>query len=617
LSDVDTAGQAWNTPASAYWSTRPAQFAVNRKPRSVYVTMPDDIRIAVDAYLPEALNGGPARPARIPTIVIFTCYTKRFTLKPDAKPGTEDSPRLARYRDAFVPRGYAVVTVDVRGTGASYGSRDGFRSPREREDSKFIADWIVSQDWSDGAIGAVGISYGGAASDFIASTGHPAVKAIAPLFAVWDTYSDHYYPGGTLITSLVENYGQLISGLDAVEKEKLTKFVYHMQDEFVGPHPVDEDTDGSMAEAAVHEHAGNFLMPNFMREFRYRDSALPYDPNYTTLSFSPYGFAAGISPDVAIYTVSGWYDGAGYANGAIARMLTLPNPKKYMMLGPWDHAVSHNASPFRARKESEFPLMAEVLRFFDQYLMKKETGIESEDPIHYYCIRQNEWRASKFWPPVEQTMTLHLSEGGKLTDEPGANAVSKYLVDFALGTGAKTRYESIAAIFPSDLYSDWKGRTDPMLNFESAPLPGAMELTGHVVLSLDFAASKPDAVIHAYLSEIEPDGTIRYVTEGVLRALHRTESAQPENYKASWPYRSFARADARPLNPGEYETIRFALLPISWQLKSGSRLRLSIAGADHDHFEHIPAGHAPTFSIRHGAKATSTLTLPVRPVGKV
>ena len=87
----------------------------------------------------------------------------------------------------FVPRGYALVVVDVRGTGACFGTRDSFRSPRERADYKAIADWIVAQPWSDGRIGATGISYLGAACDFLASTGHPAVKAIAPLFAVWDT----------------------------------------------------------------------------------------------------------------------------------------------------------------------------------------------------------------------------------------------------------------------------------------------------------------------------------------------------------------------------------------------------------------------------------------------
>ena len=102
----------------------------------------------------------------------------------------------------FVPRGYAVVVVDIRGSGASFGSRDSFRSPREREDAyEYPLDWIVAQPWSNGSLGATGVSYLGAASDFLASTGHPAVKAIAPLFAVWDTYLlNNDYPGGVLLT---------------------------------------------------------------------------------------------------------------------------------------------------------------------------------------------------------------------------------------------------------------------------------------------------------------------------------------------------------------------------------------------------------------------------------
>jgi X-Pro dipeptidyl-peptidase (S15 family) len=43
------------------------------------------------------------------------------------------------------------------------------------------------------------ISYSGAACDFLASSGHPAVRAIAPLSAVWDTYTHHYSPGGLLL----------------------------------------------------------------------------------------------------------------------------------------------------------------------------------------------------------------------------------------------------------------------------------------------------------------------------------------------------------------------------------------------------------------------------------
>src|SRR5207237_1379175 len=82
--------------------------------------------------------------------------------------------------------------------------------PAEREDYREIADWIVAQPWSDGTIGATGISYVGAACDFLASTGHTAVKAVAPLFAVWDTWGDHYYPGGLLQNQLAKTYDELM-----------------------------------------------------------------------------------------------------------------------------------------------------------------------------------------------------------------------------------------------------------------------------------------------------------------------------------------------------------------------------------------------------------------------
>src|SRR5688572_25444392 len=153
--------------------------------------MRDGVRIALDVYLPQ----GPTAPKAFPTIVIATPYYRRFRTE---GPVAEYSPMAFRYRDAFVPRGYAMVVVDVRGTGASFGARDSFRSPNEREDFREIADWIVAQPWSDGRVGATGISYPGAASLFLAGTGHPAVKAVAPLFVINDIYADQPYPGGLL-----------------------------------------------------------------------------------------------------------------------------------------------------------------------------------------------------------------------------------------------------------------------------------------------------------------------------------------------------------------------------------------------------------------------------------
>ena len=152
------------------------------------------VALAIDVYVPRA-KASSERQA-YPTIVVFTPYYRRFRMRPGG--AGEVSPGAGKLRDLFVPRGYALVVVDVRGTGASFGTRDSFRSPKEREDSREVVDWIVAQPWSDGLVGSTGVSYLGAAADFLASTGHTAVKAIAPLFSVWDTYADNYFPGGLL-----------------------------------------------------------------------------------------------------------------------------------------------------------------------------------------------------------------------------------------------------------------------------------------------------------------------------------------------------------------------------------------------------------------------------------
>ena len=316
--------------------------------------MRDGVRLAVDVYLPSD-SEGQAPAAKLPAIIIFTPYYRRFALHPEAPPSSEPSISAGRYRDFFVPCGYALVVVDVRGTGASFGVREGFRSPKERDDYREIVDWIVEQHWSSGAVCATGVSYVGAAADFLASTGHPAVKAVAPLFAVWDTYSDHYYPGGMLLNRLAETYDQLMIALDHGRGELLGQFAYSKDPHLRGPAPVDDDADGALLKAALTEHLANFHMPDFIREFAFREEALAYDPGYSSASFSPYAYCAGVPADVAVYSVSGWMDGAGYTNGAIARFLTLPNPKRHLLIGPWDHGARANVSPFRTGRDNEFP----------------------------------------------------------------------------------------------------------------------------------------------------------------------------------------------------------------------------------------------------------------------
>ena len=303
MSDLPRNDGGWRVLPQDYLARRPPTYSSLRRPTSFYVAMRDGVRLAVDVYLPSDSDGS-ALAERLPATVIFTPYYRRFALRSYAPPSSEPSISAGRYRDFFVPRGYALVVVDVRGTGASFGVREGFRSPKERDDYREIVDWIVAQRWSSGAVCATGISYVGAAADFLASTGHPAVKAIAPLFSVWDTYSDHYYPGGMLLNHLAETYDELMVALDHGRGELLGQFAYYKDPHLSGPAPVDEDGDRVLLNAAITEHLGNFHMPDFIHEFAFKEEGLHYDPGFSSASFSPYAYCHGVRPDVAVYSVS-------------------------------------------------------------------------------------------------------------------------------------------------------------------------------------------------------------------------------------------------------------------------------------------------------------------------
>ena len=605
MGDSDAGSDAWIVSPSAYEAAREVPFTLPDRPVSQYLTMRDGCRLAIDVWLPQGASGP------VPAVLVLTPYYRRFALAPGAA-GVDAIPNAGKFIRHLVPRGYALVVVDVRGTGASFGTRDAFRSPREREDSAEVADWVAAQSWCDGRLGATGISYPGAAADFLASTGHPAVRAIAPLFAVWDTYADNYYPGGILLKELARSYDGLMLAMDHDKRDLLRAYSYYADPALAGPAPVDDDPDGSLVLRAVREHLANFRQPDFMNEFRFREEGLPYDPAFSSASFSPYSVRRGIRRDVAVLAASGWCDGAGYANGAISRFLTLSDNPVHLLLGPWDHGARCNTSPWRNRQVPEFALLGELLRFFDHYLRQSPTGLELEAPIHYFVQHAERWRAAGAWPPVSDAVTLHLAPGGMLQSATplGENMVET-TADFAWGTGHGTRYERIAAIDSTEYYTDWTARQALLAGWSSAPLDADLEISGHAVLNLNLASSEPDAAVFAYLSEVEADGTVRYVTEGLLRLLHRQEAPAPADYRATWPWRSFRRADARPLLPGVAEPIRIPFLPTSWCFRRGSRIRLSISGADADHCGQVPHGRPPRLSIGLGGGTPSSLVLPV------
>jgi putative CocE/NonD family hydrolase len=257
--------------------------------------------------------------------------------------------------------------------------------------------------------------------------------------------------------------------------------------------------------------------------------------------------------------------------------------------------------------------MGEVLRFFDEHLVGMNTGLAEEAPIHFHTVHEEKWQAAAQWPPHAESSRWFLHGDGVLSrDKPARETRAPYQVHFTTGTGTSTRFERLGALAVTDFYADWNGREDRLLAFTTAPFDAEVELTGHAVVNLHVSSSEHDAGVFAYLSEVDADGRSWYITEGALRMLHRATAECPATYRTTWPYRTFHRADARRMVPGLPESMRFALLPISWKLMKGSRLRVSIAGADADHFAQVPHGRPPRLEVTLGGAHASFVELPIR-----
>ena len=153
--------------------------------------------------------------------------------------------------------GYALVLVDVRGTGASYGEWSILWSDQEIADLGEVVDWIIAQPWSNGNVGAYGVSYDGSTAEMLSMLNHPAVKAVAPQSNELDLYTDLAYPGGIMNENFIREWSEFHSRLGANDVCGIAKAAKmdceQMKAMMSGVRQVDNDLDGSQVAAAVDE----------------------------------------------------------------------------------------------------------------------------------------------------------------------------------------------------------------------------------------------------------------------------------------------------------------------------------------------------------------------------
>ena len=103
--------------------------------------------------------------------------------------------------------GYAIVDVNMRGTGCSGGAFDYFETAQGL-DGYDVIETVAAQAWvMNGKVGMMGMSYPGITQLFVAETPPPSLAAIAPMSVIDDAQTT-LYPGGILNAGFALEWAQ-------------------------------------------------------------------------------------------------------------------------------------------------------------------------------------------------------------------------------------------------------------------------------------------------------------------------------------------------------------------------------------------------------------------------
>lgn len=511
---------------------------------NLWIPLPDGTRLAAKLWRPAV--------GRHPAILEYLPYRKH-----DGTRGRDQG--MHKY---LAGHGYACLRVDVRGCGESEGLLHDEYTEIEQQDGCDVIAWIAAQDWCDGQVAMMGISWGGFNGLQIAARQPPALKTVIAVGFTDDRYAtDVHYIGGCLSKDNIDWSGTMVAGMDL---------------------PPDPALHGAawrelwLQRIAANRPWGLIWMRHQRRDAYWRQGSVCED------------FAAIRGP---VYAVSGWAD--NYSE-AVPRLLAGLGPERCRgLIGPWAHSF-----PMDVTVGPAIGWLQEVLRWCDNWMKGQDTGImrepalrvwmqDSVPPRTCYTHRPGRWVGEDAWPsPRIRDWRLHPGHG-RLGEAPLAGSVS---LCSPLWVGAAAgeigRYGG-EADWPTDQREDDGGS----LVWTTEPLDARVEILGAARLHLRVASDRPLALVAARLCDIAPDGASTRVTLGLLNLAHHLGHDRPQ-----------------ALVPGQAVDVVVELDDIAHAFPAGHRIGLSLSSVYWPIAWPSPA--LATLTVDLGG---TSLVLPVRP----
>jgi putative CocE/NonD family hydrolase len=585
--------------------------------RDVMIPMRDGVKLATDIYR------SARKPIALPVILERTPYNKggiSRTEKTAAKPEPLSRQSLAM---RLVAEGYVMIWQDCRGR---YGSEGSFtKYVNEAGDGFDTMQWVVAQEWCNGTIGTMGLSYDAHTQMAAACLAPPGLAAM-----VLDS-------GGfsNAFTCGIRQGG-------AFEMKQATWAYNHALE---SPEAV---ADPAIAAAITAESLVDWFACMPWGKDR---SPIRWAPDYEDYLLDQWqhgtfdGFwqrhgiwAAGYYdaiPKVPIVFMSSWYD--AYVQTSIENYSALKsNRRTALIMGPWTHGNRSSrvfgdvdfgpAAVFDGEVDEDW--LTYRLRWFAAAL--KDDPDTQSGKVHYFMMgggsgckteagyldHGGKWFEDIDWPPRASRPLVLYPHADMRLHKNASQTPGDISYDFdpanpvpTLG-GALTSGEPVFTGGPVDQVENasffgcktpgmpLKARRD-VVSFETAPLVEDLVVAGNVIIHLCVSTNALDTDFTAKLIDVYPPsadyprGYAMILTDGIFRRRYRDGYDQP-----------------RLVGLDEKE-MQISITPFATanRFVKGHRLRLDISSSNFPKYDVNPNTGEPEGSSRRAYKTVNTLHL--------
>ncbi len=585
------------------------------------VAMRDAIRLATDVYLPQ--DGG-----KFPVILERTPYGRAETSRSEITAADRTPASRAAVAAWFTAHGYVVVFQDTRGR---YGSEGRFvKYLSDGEDGFDTCAWLTAQDWCDGRICTMGLSY--------AAHTQAALGCLDP-------------PG--LVAQVLDCGGFANAWQAGIRQSgafEMKQVTWAFKNAAVSPEAM---ADPVMRAALESEDIRAWFtrMP-----WKPGHSPLRHHPDYEAYLFEQWTHGAFDTfwQQLGIWTagsyerysraacvhMSSWWD--PYPLTATSNYLGLKRagrgPQR-LILGPWMHGDRSDRMFGDVDFGPDAPLdswagdwLAYRLRWFDHVVK----GAPLDEPtVRVFVMgggsgrrdaaghldHGGRWISGTDWPlPDTAFVPYHLHGDGRLGPAAPADGAAPLSYDFDPARPVPTIGGAMSSLEPVASAGSWDqvespaffGCTPPylplatrpdVLVFQTEPLSEAVQVVGPIEAELFVATDGPDTDFTAKLIDVHPAsadyprGYAMILTDGIIRLRYAEDPAQP-----------------RLRQPGEIVRVRITLFPTANLFLPGHRIRLDVSSSNFPKFDVNPnTGEAEGRALRKRVAVNTVFVDAARP----